>query len=138
MRDRQSHPYGEDEELESLLRGLPRREPNPGLRGRVLSRAARRRGRLSPAWALAGLLLLIVADVLVVRHQEHALWAAAGGPPVAVAAQTQEQTEEGLEDLLAVTGAWPRQSLRPQPEATAEASSYLSLRRELLREMQEG
>ena len=138
MRDRRSHSSGDDEKLEGLLRGLPRREPSPALRGRVLSRAARRRGRLSPAWALAGLLFLIVADVLVVRHQEHALWPAAGGPPMAVAAQTQPQTEEGLEDLLMVTGAWPLHSLRPQPEATAGASSYLSLRRDLLREIQEG
>ena len=138
MRDRQSHPYGEDEELERLLRGLPRREPNPALRGRVLSRAARRQGRLAPAWALAGLLLLIVADVLVVRHQDHALWAAGGGPPMAVAAQTQHETEDVFEDLLVVTRAWPLHSLRPQPEATEGAWSYLSLRRDLLREIQEG
>jgi len=135
MRDRQSHSAGDDEELESLLRGLPRREPSPALRGRVLSHAARRQGRLSPVWALAGLLFLIAADVLVVRHQDHALWAAAGGPPMAVTAQTQEQTEEGL---LMVTGAWPLHSLRPQPEATAGASSYLSLRRDFLKEIQEG
>ena len=138
MRDRHSHSSGEVEKLESLLRGLPRREPSPGLRGRVLSRAARRPSRSAPAWALAGLLLLIVADVLVVRHQDQALWAAGGGPPVAVAVQTQEQTEEGLEDIIVVTRAWSLHSLRPQPEATARASSYLSLRRDLLREIQEG
>ena len=138
MRDRRSHSSGDDEKLEGLLRGLPRREPSPALRGRVLSHAARRRSRAAPAWALAGLLLLIVADVLVVRHQDHALWAAAARPPMAVAAQTKQQTEEGFEDLLVVTRAWPLHSLRPQPEATAGASSYLSLRRELLKEIQEG
>lgn len=137
MRDRQSHSSREDEELERLLRGLPRREPSPPLRGRVLSRAARRQIRLSPAWALAGLLLLIVADVLVVRHQERALWPGAGEPPVAVAAQTDRQTE-GLDDLLMVTRAYPLYGLCPQPDTTDGASSYLSLRRDLLKEIQEG
>jgi len=136
MRDRQSHSYGDEEKLERVLRGLPRREPSPTVRSRVLSRAAPRHIRLSPAWALAGVLLLIVADVLVVRHQDHALWPAAGRSPVA-AAQTDQQ-REGLDDLLVVTRAWPLYGLRPHLEATAEASSYLSLRRELLRDMQEG
>ena len=71
-----------DEELEDLIRGLPGRQPRAALRDRVLLAAQRRPVRrvilLRPAFALAALVILMLADMIVVGLQDAGLAARAG------------------------------------------------------------
>jgi hypothetical protein len=86
-------PYRDmnDEELEGLISGLPGRQPRPALRDRVLLGArrpsARRVRLLRPAFALAALVILLLADMIVVGLQDAGLSARAGVSPSVLTAQ---------------------------------------------------
>ncbi len=86
-----------DDQLETLIRQLPRREPGPGLRERILSHRplsrTRRAWALRPACLLAAVVLLLVADALVMRCQDAGLTLPRTAPPAAIA---QEQSEDEL------------------------------------------
>src|SRR5574340_88797 len=58
-----------DDELVELIRGLPRREPRPAFRARVLSAPApaRAAGHWRPAFALAALVVLLFADWMTLK-----------------------------------------------------------------------
>jgi hypothetical protein len=94
-------PYRDmsDEELEDAVRALPRRQPSQAVRHRIVSQGRHRHARpasfLRPALGLAALVVLIFADLLVVRLQNVSL-ASKAGPPTAmlVAAQAPDRTEQ--------------------------------------------
>jgi hypothetical protein len=131
MKDRRHAELG-DEQFEEMVRGLPRREPRPGLRDSLFARLAAPRSIPSrrPRLALGLLAALVLADVLVLRS-------GGGTPPVpdrVVAASQEEASEEAalLADL-GVTDAPLRLALRPAPRESAAAEE-----RRLLEELNGG
>ena len=128
-----------DEELENAIRGLPRREPRPGLRERVLAHVAapvpRPRGLARPAFAVAALIVLVLVDWLVLRVQDTGI--AGGRTSSAVVAQSEppSRDEAALMRELAASGLPLRLAMRhpgPQPE------TYLDLRNRMLNEADGG
>ncbi len=118
-----------DEQFEDLIGGLPRREPPPGLRDRVLAHARPRRASLLRArFALAALVLLAALDVGVLRWQDSV------ATPPSLPPFLAQNTEKRDDDLLLLVPetyrgrAWPLLLAHrpPRPE------SYLQLRNRLL------
>jgi len=117
-----------EEQLETAIGGLPRREPPPALRARVLAQATPRRAP-RPGWAFAALVLLLLLDGAVIRWQD----AGATTPQtrLPVVAQAPDQQDKDLLLLVQETyrgRAWPLLLAHrpPRPE------SYLQLRNRLL------
>ncbi len=136
MTDRRRYNDMSDDELESLLRGLPARAPSDGLRARVLSYGLRaRRPRphtLRPVLAFAALILLLVADLLVLHVQDTSLSADAGASPAVVTAQAPLQDDESVAWLreLGVSGLGLRVA-----RLSADSETRPQTRAELLRSL---
>ena len=122
-----------DEQLETALGGLPRREPPPELRARVLTHARPRRASLLRArFALTALVLLAALDVGVLRWQDSV--ATPPSLPSSLPPFLAQNTEKRDDDLLLLVQetyrgrAWPLLLAHrpPRPE------SYLQLRNRLL------
>jgi len=99
-----------DDQLESLIRGLPGRGPSSGLRTRVLSHGLRprptRRRAPRPALAFAALICLLLADLLVLNLQDTGLSVNARVSAAVVTAQARPEEDERLAWLreLGVSG----------------------------------
>jgi hypothetical protein len=128
-----------DQDLESAIRGLPRRQPAAGLRERVLSypvaHQPRRARAWRPAYALAALAVLLAADWLVVRSQDAAV--PLGPSPQVTAARPESMSpdEAAFVRELAASGLPLRLAMRhpgPQPE------TYFGLRNRMLNEADGG
>jgi len=88
-----------EEELEGLIRGLPRREPGEALCDRILSQAAPRR-RLRPAlmrpgYAFLAVMVLLAVDVLVL----HVDAARRGGPQGSIGGPVAQATSAEADEL---------------------------------------
>ena len=128
-----------DEDLESAIRGLPRREPRAGLRERVLSQsiAPQPHRARSPrlAFGLAALVVLLLTDWLVLKSQD--VGSPFGASPQAVAAQSEPASgdEAALMRELAASGLPLRLAMghpAPQPQ------TYFDLRNRMLNEADGG
>jgi len=120
-----------DEQFEHLLRGLPRREPRPELRERVLSHqlppARRPHLVFRPAFGVAALALLLLADLAAMRSQDSGYSPGRAAPPAAVTAQADDDTS-WLREL-----GFPRLRLAALPASDQpNPDSYLALRNRLL------
>jgi hypothetical protein len=125
-----------EEQCEDLICNLPRREPPPGLRGRVLAHAGPRRASLlQPRFALAALLLLLALDVGVLRWQGSGMTA----PPSLPSSLPPSLVKQDDDLLLLVQetyhgGLWTRAFAgRPAP-----AETYLQLRERVLNTVDRG
>ena len=120
-----------DAEIESLVRGLPRRGPASELRGRVLARAssrARRAAALRPAIALGALVVLVLLDGAVMGWQDRQLGIAV--PSAATGTIARQPTGgDSLSDLDLAGAPFLSARLRV---ASAEPETYLQLRSRLL------
>ena len=100
MTDRQRYREMSDDQLESLIRGLPGRGPSSGLRARVLSDSlrsrARRRRAHRPALAFAALICLLLADLLILSLQDAGLAAIGGTSSAVVTARARAQADEQM------------------------------------------
>lgn len=120
-----------DAEIESFVRGVPRRAPAADLRGRVLARASRGAGRgpaLRPAIALGALVVLVLLDVAVLGWQDRRM----GGEirmVRAVAPAVKPLPGDSLGDLDLAGAPFLSARLRV---AHAEPETYLQLRSRLL------
>ncbi|HUU54342.1 MAG TPA: hypothetical protein VMY87_05415 [Armatimonadota bacterium] len=133
MTDRRLHDM-EVEDLERLLRGLPRRAPSAELRRRVLAAGAVTRRPLAqarPALAAAVLVALVALDALVVNLQDRQLARALPAPPAAMVAVASVPDpnlawlrELGLPNESVAVVALTRQAVT--------RDTYLSLRDSLL------
>lgn len=107
MTDRPRYDDLSDDQLESLIRGLPARQPSAALRRRILSHADQRRARrLSlprPALALAALLVLFLADLMVIASQNAGL--AVSAAPAAIARAHTSVVESDRPAWLSEMGA---------------------------------
>ena len=132
-------PYRDmsDEELEGLIRGLPGCQPRAALRDRVLLGArrpsVRRATLLRPAFALAALVILILADMIVVGLQDGGLAARAGVSPSMLTAQ-RAPAERDVPAWLREIGA---EELGPRiawmvAESPPDAATYSALLADLL------
>jgi hypothetical protein len=119
-----------EEQLAEVIRGLPRRQPPPALRHRVLAQAGLRRApRLRLRLAFAALILLLVLDLAAMRWQDAGMIAA----PASAAAVARVQVDQD-NDLLALVqetyrGRIWRLALGDQP---ARPESYFQLRNRIL------
>lgn len=122
-----------DHELVELVRGLPERAVGVGLRDRLLSGAvpARPRRGLHPAFALAALFVLLIADAVTLRIQGRLSEAGAFGSfgPQARAMPREEAPE------LAPAGLSIRVAMRP---VAASPAPYLAVCKDLLRDADGG
>jgi len=135
------HQYRDldDDQLESLIRGLPRREPRASLRERILSHSIapppRPTSAFRPAFALPALVVLLLADWLVLRSQSSGtLYSPA--PQAAVAQGGPASREEiGLMRDLAASGLPLRLAMR---HPSLQPETYLELRNRMLNEADGG
>jgi hypothetical protein len=119
------------------MRGLPRREPDPNLRARVLSRTRPRTHRpwVAPRPLLAAALVaaLLAIDVIVLKVQDRSLPGASQPSLVATTAgrsPTAEADATWLAELLGETAPARVALLRSDPAASDD--SYATLRESLL------
>ena len=129
------------EELEGLIRGLPRREPGEAVRDRILSHAApRRRARpafMRPGYAFLAVMVLLAVDVLVLHVDAVRI----GGPPgsvgVAVAQATPAEADEWawLGEIDSGVGL---RIARLQAGTRAQESGYRAMMTSLLAEANGG
>jgi hypothetical protein len=121
-----------DEALEARLRGLPRREPSPDLRRRILAAAwqPRRVGLRHPAFAFAMLMVLLLADLLVVGNQQSAPGLGSSSTATVVQAQAPSREEIALLRELDPSGLPLRLALRQQ----SHPASYFETRTRILNE----
>ncbi len=136
MTDRRLRDIDEDA-LENIIRGLPRREPDPNLRARVLSPRLSRahRGWVAARLVLAAALVaaLLVIDAIVLTVQDGSL---PERSPVSMVAASSHETAAAADDtawLAQVLGeAGPARIAWLRADSAAGASNYLALRASLL------
>jgi hypothetical protein len=121
-----------DEETENLIRGLPRRQPTAALRARILSQAIRlqRAPARRPLFALAALLLLLLADVILMERQNSGLTPPAPTQAVARVPDQEEDDAAWLREVAAAAGL--RRFALLREARPAEKETYLALRRLLM------
>jgi len=128
-----------DEDLENAIRGLPRRQPQAGLRERVLSHPTAHQPHHARAWrpayALAALVVLMAADWLVIRSQDVA--GPLGASPQAVVAQSEPMSpdEAAFMRELAASGLPLRLAMR---HPGSQSETYFDLRNRMLNEADGG
>ena len=128
--------YGFDEStLEDTVRRLPGREPDPGLRARVLShsRTHTRRGltALRPALAAALVVALLAIDVIVLKVQDRNTSGAPGRTVVAVSSGPADDADTAwLAGML--DGAAPARIAWLRADSTPGPDTYAALRASLL------
>jgi len=126
-----------EEEFESAVRGLPRRETRPGMRERILSYSPQPRhvGRPRLAFALAALIVLLLADWLVLKSQD--VGSPFGASPQAVVAQSEPASKDEIALMrdLAASGLPLRVAMR---HPTAQTETYFDLRNRMLNEADGG
>jgi hypothetical protein len=136
MTDRRLRDIDEDA-LEDIIRGLPRREPDPSLRARALSHTAvtTHRGRVAPrpVLAVAVVLVLLLIDIIVLKVQGRGL----SGPPspavVAASPSTPTAADDDTTWLAEMLGeAAPARIAWVRGDATVSADTYAALRATLL------
>jgi hypothetical protein len=136
MTDRRRYSEMSDDELESLIRGLPGRGPSSGLRTCVLSHRLRprptRRRAPRPALAFAAFICLLLADLLVLNLQDAGLAAIGRASPAVVTAQARPQEDERLAWLkeLGVSGLGLRVA-----QLSADSGTRPQTRAEVLRSL---
>ncbi len=121
-----------DAEIEGVIRGLPRREPGEGLRGRVLAAAGSRPQRamaLRPALALAALVLFLALDLLALTVQDRRM-AASIPRPSAVVTASESAPADDLSDLDLPRTPFVLAGLRGSED---RGETYLQLRNRMLR-----
>jgi len=128
-----------DEGLEVAIRGLPRCEPRARLRERILSHSIaptpRHTSAFGPTFALAALLMLLLADWLVLRSQSGGI-PYSPSPQAAVAQAGPASREEiGLMRDLAALGLPLRLAMR---HPSLQPETYLELRNRMLNEADGG
>jgi hypothetical protein len=136
MTDQRRH-HADDEHIENMIRGLPRREPDPALRAQVLSRARPRTHRpwVAPRPLLAAALVaaLLLIDVVVLKVQDRSLPGASQPSLVAATAgrsPTVDADATWLAELLGETAPTHIAWLHSDPPASDD--SYATLRESLL------
>ena len=125
-----------EEQLEVMIRGLPRREPRPALRHRVLAQAGLRRApRPRLRLAFAALILLLALDVAAIRGQDTGMITVPASPAVVI--RVQEKHDDDLLALVQETyhgRAW-QLSLSARPP---HAEGYLRFRNRLINTVDRG
>jgi len=133
MTDRRLHDIDESS-LENIIRGLPGREPDPGLRAQVLSRSRTHMRRGLPAFRpmlAAALLLLLVIDVIVLKLQDGSVPGAPGRTVVAASSGRAADADTAwlaqmLDEAAPARIAWLR------ADSASNADTYAALRASLL------
>jgi hypothetical protein len=136
MSDRARRRSIADNELENLIRGLPRREPRPALRDRILSRATlprhRRAALLRPAFALAALAALLIADLLALKVQDAGLPTSPKATALTVTAQAPAQDDQDVAWLREMGGSSLSLEVARRSTQAQKQQSYPSLLKALL------
>ncbi len=135
MTDRRRYHDMSDEEFEGLVASLPRRVPSPALRKRILSRAPSRPRSpavFRPAFALAALALLIIADLLALRVQDASLAPTTRAPVVTVNTQAAAQDDQDVAWLREIVGPHTALIVALRPASGGHQETYFQLRTRLL------
>jgi hypothetical protein len=136
MTDRRLRDIDEDA-LENIIRGLPRREPDPSLRARVLSPPLARthRGRVAarPVLAAAVVAALLLIDIIVLKVQGRGLSASSSPAIVAASPSTPTAADDDTTWLAEMLGeAAPARIAWLRGDAIASPHTYAALRASLL------
>ena len=125
-----------DEELESLITALPRRAPRPALREDILSQAPRRQARRAmlfrPAFALAALAVLLIADLLALKVQDAGLAPSTKASAVTITARAAGQGDQDVAWLQEMGASGLSLEIARRSTQAQNQQSYPSLLKALL------
>jgi hypothetical protein len=136
MTDRRLHDIDEDA-LENIIRGLPRREPGRHLRTRALShsrtRTRRGWGAARPVLAAALVAALLLIDIIVLKVQDGRVSGSSSPAVVAATPSTPTAADDDTTWLAEMLGeAAPARIAWLRADSPAAADTYAALRASLL------